>query len=389
MRSFVFSSADSVPASHPSNHLSQTTPAPQSTTYGHKKLKFVFQPSKPRIRTHHRQPATYHLSTHAANKIQLALENGWANSTLDLYSHSVSIFLKFCDIEHIPQHLRLPADEFILCAFAASSAGRHAGSTARNRIAALKAWHVIHDADWNGGKRLHYVLNGVENLAPDSAKRTPRLPVNASMVSKLVTHLNLHNPLDAAVAACASVAFWGQCRLGELLPTASSNLTTTAVPARSNLKTSLRNNQSLLLHLPRTKTCRRGETIALTEQRGPTNPHQLIHNQLQVNNLSNQLPLFAYRTPSGICNLSRTKFLRRCNSIWTKLGYPRTTGHSFRIGGTTELLLAGVSPEVVKAMGRWSSDAFHRYWRSLEDVAPLHAKNISVNSRKRKRRKSN
>lgn len=76
-----------------------------------------------------------------------------------------------------------------------------------------------------------YVLNGIENLAPDSGKRPSQLPVNASMISKLVTHFNLCNPLDTGVAACTSVAFWGQHRLGELLPSASSNLTTIAVPA--------------------------------------------------------------------------------------------------------------------------------------------------------------
>jgi hypothetical protein len=48
--------------------------------------------------------------------------------------------------------------------------------------------------------------------------------------------------------------------------------------------------------------------------------------------------------------------LQCCNEIWGAAGYPHTTGHSFRIGGTTELLLPGVTVDVVKAMGRWSSD---------------------------------
>ncbi|TFK16572.1 hypothetical protein FA15DRAFT_548136, partial [Coprinopsis marcescibilis] len=60
--------------------------------------------------------------------------------------------------------------------------------------------------------------------------------------------------------------------------------------------------------------------------------------------------------------LTKAHFLERCNQIWTGLGYLRITGHSFRIGGTTELLLAGVPPDVVKAMGRWSSDSFLKYW---------------------------
>jgi hypothetical protein len=52
----------------------------------------------------------------------------------------------------------------------------------------------------------------------------------------------------------------------------------------------------------------------------------------------------------GIC-LTRRKFLQRCNEIWTMRNLPRSTGHEFRIGGTTHLLLSGLPPDVVKALG--------------------------------------
>ena len=37
--------------------------------------------------------------------------------------------------------------------------------------------------------------------------------------------------------------------------------------------------------------------------------------------------------------------------------------HSFRIGAATWLARKGVSHDAIKAMGRWSSDAFRRYIR--------------------------
>ena len=76
----------------------------------------------------------------------------------------------------------------------------------------------------------------------------------------------------------------------------------------------------------------------------------------------------------GTSRLTKHRFMQRCNEIWQKAGYPRITGHSFRIGGTTELLLAGTPPDVVKKAGRWASDAFLRYWRSLEDIVHMHAR---------------
>ncbi|KIJ22397.1 hypothetical protein M422DRAFT_277184 [Sphaerobolus stellatus SS14] len=50
---------------------------------------------------------------------------------------------------------------------------------------------------------------------------------------------------------------------------------------------------------------------------------------------------------------------------------------SFHIRDTTKLLVAGVPPDVVKALGRWSSDAFLVYWQSLSELAPLYVANLS------------
>ncbi|EJD33618.1 hypothetical protein AURDEDRAFT_48719, partial [Auricularia subglabra TFB-10046 SS5] len=75
--------------------------------------------------------------------------------------------------------------------------------------------------------------------------------------------------------------------------------------------------------------------------------------------------LFSYKQDGTGVKIALTKraFLSRLNEIWTAAGMCRVTGHSFRIGGTTALLRAGVEPEVVKVAGRWKSDSFLRYWR--------------------------
>ena len=68
---------------------------------------------------------------------------------------------------------------------------------------------------------------------------------------------------------------------------------------------------------------------------------------LRTNIVPNDAHIFSYRSPQGLKSLTKPMFLQRCNEIWQPLGYPRTMGHCFRIGGTTELLLAGIPPEVV------------------------------------------
>ena len=197
------------------------------------------------------------------------------------------------------------------------------------------------------------------------------------MITQLIEGLDTNSPFDAAVAACATTAFWGQCRLGELLPSTSSTLPFIPFPTRSNFRRSQRNPQSCLLHLPCTKTHHHGQDIVLVDQLAPINPIFLLKNHFRVNSVPQDGYIFSYMSANaGQLILTKPLFLQRCNAIWGNLGYPRTTGHCFRIGGTTELLLAGTPPEVVKATGRWTSESFLRYWRSLDDIAPQYIRHL-------------
>jgi hypothetical protein len=317
--------------------------------------------------------------------IEHAIGNSWAPSTISRYSQAVHEFTCFCVKEKVPHNLRFPADEFVLCAYAASCVGLN-GKTVQKRFSGLKAWHHAHNADWQGGMRLRIVINGVSNLAPPSSTQPPRPPINSTMLSQLITSLNLNDPFDAVVAVCACIAFWGQCRLGELLASSSSDFSTTTRPARSHIGPSKRNATSYTLFLPRTKTHRHGDNVVLVNQDGVYNPLSILRHHLTLNDLPNESPLFTFTTPAGPRVLTRYCFLARCNEIWSTFGYPHTTGHSFRIGGTTHLLLAGIPPDVVKVMGRWSSDAFLRYWRHIEDIVPLYATDSKLRKARQRRK---
>jgi hypothetical protein len=324
------------------------------------------------------------LSLRSRDYVTRAIQNGWATTTIKRYSASVEQFIRFCDIEGVSDHLRFPADEFILCAFAASSLGRHSRSTVRNRLSALKAWHIAHNMEWKGSARLRYVLNGIHHLAPGTSKHPPRPPINAKMIAQLIESLDPNSGFDAAVAACAATAFWGQCRLGELLPSTPAALLSTPFPTRAGFKRSVRNPQSCILHLPRTKTHHHGQDIVLVDQCAAVNPILLLKRHLRMSAIPDDAHIFSYSSPEGLKSLTKSLFLQRCNTIWQHLGYPRTTGHCFRIGGTTELLLAGTPPDVVKATGRWSSDSFLRYWRSLDDIAPQYIRHLHTLRRRRR-----
>ena len=137
------------------------------------------------------------------------------------------------------------------------------------------------------------------------------------------------------------------------------------------------------LRLPWTKTTgARGASVVLCFQNGPADPISAMDNHLRVNDAPPDLPLFSYKTGGRWTALSKSKFLVWCNNIWLANGESHVlSGHSFRIGGTTELLLRGIPPDVVKTLGRWASDSFLTYWRSVESLAHIHLENSRSISR--------
>jgi hypothetical protein len=82
--------------------------------------------------------------------------------------------------------------------------------------------------------------------------------------------------------------------------------------------------------------------------------------------------LFAYTIANGGWeHMTKYKFMDLCSEVWSKAALAHVLGHSFRIGGAVELLLAGVPPEVVAATGGWTSLAFLLYWRRMEEIIPM------------------
>lgn len=308
------------------------------------------------------------------NLINTVLLRAWAPSTLPGYDRSVKRFLEFCSEMSIPTDQQLPASEYALCAYIASTAGHRAGSTSRNDISGIRAWHIANNVPFEETTRLKYVLKGVKNMAPECSRKPLRRPVTHDMLVQLHSQLDLSDPFDACVAFTADSCEWGQIRLGEVLPTTEGVFDHRLHPSVSDLSPRSVTGNSQKLRLPWTKTTGFvGAKVILCRQLGASDVLTSLDRHLEVNKIPHNYPLFCYDTTGGHKNMTKRKFLARCNSVWSRFGHPHFSGHCFRIGGTTELLLRGVPPDVVRLMGRWSSDSFLRYWRELDSIAPLYA----------------
>lgn len=188
--------------------------------------------------------------------INKALEHSQSKATI-ARSRTVFRQLKtFCKDNNIPNSAILPTDELVLCGFAASHCGILAGSTVQGKIWALKALHSRRGHRWNGGERLRKVLQGVSKATPATSMQPQREPVTTRMLELLHDGLNANSRLDACVYAVATVAFFGQLRLGEILPQNSTANQQVAgrVPLASHISEAVTTSGSRYIHLPTTKT---------------------------------------------------------------------------------------------------------------------------------------
>jgi integrase len=310
-------------------------------------------------------------TTHEDPKVSLTIRRAWAADTLKKYSGGVERYKRFCVARHIEPPF--PTTEATLCAFAADTAGSRAGSTIKNDLAGIRAWHIVNDTPFPNGIQLSYVLKGAENMTPATSRKPPRPPMSIAKISSLMKATNMHEPLDAAVIFAASAAFYGQLRLGELFATNEKKPEFKRIPSLSDVFPPNKNG-SRRIHLPYTKVAKeKGEEVILCRQYHRTDPIAALENHLRINNLSPSDPLCSFRqSDRSLRTLTKSHFLKKCNEIWIRDGLRHSTGHEFRIGGTTHLLLCKGPPDIVKMMGRWSSDAFQKYWRQIEILAPLY-----------------
>lgn len=295
------------------------------------------------------------------------MNSAYATGTQGTYGSGLLVYHVFCDKNHIPDPLRCPASTPLLLLFVGQCAGFYAGSTLANYLFGVRAWHVIHGHTWNIDEvQTGVALKGAEAKAPPSSRRPKREPFTRAIIETILDTLNTDTPLDAAIAACLCIAFFAVARLGEVTVPTLASFDPRIHPTRANMRLDQDRNglRVTVCRLPSTKTARaQGEDIYWSQQNGSWDPEARLRKHLEVNDAPAQAHLFAYRFGDKWRPLTRKAFLDRIKDAAKSANLPPLQGHGIRIGGTLEHLLRGVPFDVVKAIGRWSSDAFTVYLR--------------------------
>lgn len=310
-----------------------------------------------------------------------SVHNALAPATKSVYGAGILRFTQFCDSWKINERDRMPASAALLSAFVSCHIGLYSGKTIKSWLAGIRSWHVTNRAPWYGEDEWLQLVRVTANKRGTAFKRPLRSPVSSNHLHALRQRLDLTLPFHAAIWATALVTFFGCRRLGETTVKnitsfdAIYHVTRTSFVTFRNLPNG---SSSASFHIPWTKTTKEaGATVIVTSRDDDLCPVAALRNHLSINHdIPSSMSFFAYRDHNNsFSHMLRAQFLKFVTGIWQTAELDRVAGHSFRIGGVVELLLAGVPPEVVAATGGWTSLAFLLYWRRIEEIIPLSTSN--------------
>lgn len=308
--------------------------------------------------------------------------SAFAASTRSTYGTGLFKYHCFCDSIQLPEINRAPCTTTIIAGFITYLSGHYSRTSINNFIAGVKAWHVVnlipYDVD---DKTISILLRGAERIQPLPLPK--RQPLSLEQLCQIIEQLNLNNCEQAAFAACITTTFFSCARLGEFtVPSLNAfnpqvHITVSGISFHHDRFF----NHVTAFKIPRTKTTTTGELVFWAAQKSPCCPAAMLHNHLKLNEPSAQNHLFSFKTHNKRIPMTRSIFMRNLKTASIKANIPLHSGHSLRIGATLEYLLRGVPFDVVKQIGRWSSNSFSLYLREHGRIlAPYLQSKPEVNS---------
>ena len=211
---------------------------------------------------------------------------------------------------------------------------------------------------------LYYTLRGIRRSQGDSFNRQSRAPITIQHLWDMSAFIHDSAFTEHDKAMWRSVilcAFFGLLRVSEFT-TASQNFDpTTHLSPHDITFNEAFSIMYVYIKSSKTDPFRVGVTIRLAAiANHRLCPVQAMRLYLTFREHTNG-PLF--RFSNGV------SLTRRFVSAFLLLSLPGVCNintHSFRIGGASAAFAAGASDALIRTMGRWNSDCFHRYLR-LQD----------------------
>ncbi|XP_065179590.1 uncharacterized protein LOC135810051 [Sycon ciliatum] len=277
-----------------------------------------------------------------------------APSSRRTYSTAETRYFQFCQVHACNP---LPGDDFTLCYFAAELFRTLQPRSVRVYMSAIRNLHVELGFAYPSGPTtlLARVLRGIDR---SSSTQRHRLPITTPLLREICRHVavpRMRHPHDKAMLRAAfSLAFHGFFRCGEL----------TAGLRRCDVTIST-DQRSLSVNVRSSKTDpdSTGHTVLV----GASTDALICPVQAMANYLAFRPGgdhLFTYANGQPLTRNAVSSELRNLLPLCGVTDPSAYASHSFRIGAATSAAMAGVPEHIIRIMGRWRSDAVHRYIRA-------------------------
>ena len=318
------------------------------------------------------------------HQAQQFLTLGLASATRATYSAGWRKFRSFCTETHTTS---MPASEHTLLLFATSMAASHIShGTIKVYLSAVRHMHVMSGLHEHFSQqltpRLQLTLIGIKrNQAAMSPPRT-RLPITLQLLHNIKCLLSQQPSCydNIMLWAMCCLAFFGFLRVSEFtVPTQGDYDESTHLSLKDISIDSRSNPRLIKVHIKQSKTdpFRQGVGIYLGATDSPICPVSGILPYLAVRG-TQPGPLFI--TNDGKY-LTRLSFSKRINVLLESLQVDTSlyNTHSFRIGAATTAAQAHIPEAHIKMLGRWRSDAYHRYIKTPpQELAQLTKRLVSA-----------
>ena len=299
------------------------------------------------------------------NKWQTLLGGALSENTKKTYSSGQKLLINFCE-KHSFLHSNqspCPASELTSLHFIGEvSEGRQA-STLKVYLSAVRALHVQlgYPDPFKDRPRIPLVIKGLQR-AKGMSNRPLKQPITALCLHSIRLQLNFALFDDVTLWAACCTAFFGFLRAAEFTAPPSGfdanvHLSVTSVTVDKQPVP-----DTVYLRLARSKTDQFGKgcSIILARSNNVLCPVAALMSYLQLRGPSPG-PLFMQQDASPF---TRGKLDGRWQKILVAAGWQgHFTLHSFCVGAATTAATLNFPEYLIKALGRWSSDAYEVYLR--------------------------
>ena len=293
-------------------------------------------------------------------------------TTRRTYSSGERQFIRFC-LHHglvSPKTPFLPSSEVTLIHFVTHLSNTVSYGTIKVYLAAVKNLHTEFGfpLDFTSMPLLYKTLRGIK-----CSQRVPkrvRYPITISVLHTIYSKLKpFHSQeVDSSMLwAAFTLAFFGFLRSSEFTCNSKFDPQTHLSRADIIFQPNIFSPNLLEITIKKSKTDPFRETAKLTIARSNSNVCAVTALQdylLQTHGNSTSQPLFRFTDGRYLTRASLTNNLRALLHV-CGLDSTNFASHSFRIGAATTAGAVGIPDWLIKVLGRWKSNAYQTYIKTL------------------------